>query len=132
MRIHPITKEEKMHYGTDFSAPEGTPIHSIDDGVVSKSGAESKDLTKGFGYRVTIGTNYGRAVYGHMNEHPLVNVGDKVQKGDLLGYVGNTGTGTGNHLHYEKRGKNHELIMPTKEDLKSLLDDLNQHCPEKI
>lgn len=97
MRIHPIHKIKKMHYGIDFTAPKGTPIYATGNGRIHK-------VTKsrsGYGNRVVIDHSYGyKTMYAHMKD---INVkrGQKVKKGDVIGTVGNTGTSTAPHLHYE-------------------------------
>ncbi len=97
-RIHPIYKTRKMHKGLDFSAPKGTPIFSTGDGVITNS----KNVGgRGYGKYVVIDHGYGyETLYGHMSK---VNVrrGQKVKRGDIIGYVGNTGSSTAPHLHYE-------------------------------
>ena len=129
MRKYPRTGRETFHHGPDISAPNGTPIKSIDDGKVILSGAQNpNNLAEGFGYRVTLETKYGTAVYGHMNGTPAVKEEDVVSAGDLLGNVGKSGGSTGNHLHYERRDKNNNSFPPSKEDLQKLLDSLNREC----
>ncbi len=99
-RIHPIYKVRKMHYGMDFTAPVGTPVYATGDGkVVEVSG--SKRSRVGFGLTVKIDHNYGyETVYAHLNAFN-VRRGQKVKRGDVIGYVGNTGGSTAPHLHYE-------------------------------
>ncbi len=107
MRIHPIYKTEKMHTGMDFTAPVGTEIFSTGNGVVNKVESDGR----GYGNNVTINHGYGyETLYGHMSKY-IVRVGQKVKRGDLIGYVGNSGTSTGPHLHYEVR-KNGNPINP--------------------
>ena len=97
MRIHPILKIRKMHTGMDFTAPTGTDIYSTGDGVVEKV-ANNRG---GYGKHVIVRHGYGyKTLYGHMSKYN-VRVGQKVKRGDILGYVGNTGRSTGPHLHYE-------------------------------
>ncbi len=101
-RIHPIYKIRKMHAGLDFSAPIGTPIYATGDGVVIAQGNE-----RGYGNRIIINHSYGYATkYAHMSRFK-VKKGQRVKRGDLIGYVGNSGASTGPHLHYEvfKNGK---------------------------
>ena len=103
MRIHPIYKTEKMHTGMDFTSPVGTEIHATGNGVVNKVEYDGR----GYGNNVIISHGFGyQTLYGHMSKI-LVRPGQKVSRGDLIGYVGNTGTSTGPHLHYEvlKGGK---------------------------
>jgi murein DD-endopeptidase MepM/ murein hydrolase activator NlpD len=99
-RMHPIYKVRKMHYGMDFTSPIGTPIYASGDGkVIEVSG--SKRSRSGFGLAVTIDHGYGyETIYAHMNGFN-VKVGQDVKRGDVIGYVGNTGGSTAPHLHYE-------------------------------
>jgi murein DD-endopeptidase MepM/ murein hydrolase activator NlpD len=97
LRIHPIYKIIKFHSGMDFTAPAGTGIYSSGNGVVVSVQSSQRGLGKhiiidhGFGYSST---------YAHLSNFN-VRVGQKVQRGDVIGYVGNTGTSIANHLHYE-------------------------------
>nr|WP_321405496.1 M23 family metallopeptidase [uncultured Carboxylicivirga sp.] len=96
-RIHPIYKVRKFHYGMDFTAPTGTEVYATGDGVVSKITNE----VRGYGKRVEIDHGFGyTTLYAHMNEFN-VRMGQKVKRGEVIGYVGNTGTSTASHLHYE-------------------------------
>lgn len=96
-RIHPIYKIRKFHYGMDFTAPTGTEIYATGDGVVKV--VESSH--RGYGNKVVIDHGFGyQTLYGHMSAFN-VKVGQKVKRGDVIGYVGNTGLSTGPHLHYE-------------------------------
>ncbi|MGB0838572.1 MAG: M23 family metallopeptidase [Chitinophagales bacterium] len=103
MRVHPIYKTRKMHTGIDFSATTGTPIYSTGKGRV----VMTKRLKKGYGNYVVIdhGFNY-KTLYAHMNDIK-VREGQYVNRGDVIGTVGDTGTSTAPHLHYEvwKNGK---------------------------
>ncbi|HLV53863.1 MAG TPA: peptidoglycan DD-metalloendopeptidase family protein [Cryomorphaceae bacterium] len=102
-RIHPKYKVKKMHYGMDFSAPPGTEIFATGDGVVVKTIVSRR----GFGKHVVIDHGYGyETLYAHMSKIS-VQRGQKVRRGDVIGEVGNTGTSSGPHLHYEvhKDGK---------------------------
>ncbi len=97
-RIHPIYKYRKMHYGVDLTAPRGTAIHAAGDGVVVRS-----DFASGYGHCVRINHGYGYlTLYGHMSKRN-VKPGQKVKRGDIIGYVGSTGLSTSPHLHYEVR-----------------------------
>jgi murein DD-endopeptidase MepM/ murein hydrolase activator NlpD len=96
-RIHPIYKIRKFHYGQDFSAPTGTKIYATGDGVVKLV----KSSRVGFGRHILIGHGFGyRTIYAHMSKFN-VKKGQRVKRGDVIGYVGNTGTSTAPHLHYE-------------------------------
>ena len=107
MRIHPIYKTEKMHTGMDFTAPIGTEIYATGNGVVSKIEMNGR----GYGNNVIIDHGYGyETLYGHMSKIK-VSIGQKINRGDLIGLVGNTGTSSGPHLHYEVR-KNNNPINP--------------------
>jgi len=102
-RIDPIYKTRKFHAGMDFSANTGTPIYATGDGVVTRADRRSS----GYGNHVRIDHGYGYlTLYGHMSKM-LVRPGQKVTRGEIIGYVGNTGKSVGPHLHYEvhKNGK---------------------------
>ena len=102
-RIHPIYKTKKFHAGMDFSAKTGTPIYSTGDGEISKV----KTSRKGYGNHVVINHGFGyKTLYAHMSKY-IVKKRQKVKRGDIIGYVGNTGTSVAPHLHYEvhKDGK---------------------------
>lgn len=95
-RMHPILKIRKMHKGMDFTAPTGTPIYATGDGVVSLA---QRSAT--FGKVVFIDHGFGyRTVYAHMSRF-ATRKGRKVKRGDIIGYVGNTGRSVAPHLHYE-------------------------------
>ncbi len=96
-RTHPITKENHVHAGIDLSAPEGSPIYSTGDGVVERA----DNLAQGYGNHVVINHGFGyQTLYGHMTKW-AVRQGQKIKRGDLIGYVGSTGLSTSPHLHYE-------------------------------
>jgi biotin carboxyl carrier protein len=96
MRIHPIYKVPKMHYGIDFTAPRGTPIQATGAGKVIKAGRGS-----GYGNQVVIDHGYGyQTLYAHMHRID-VKVGQKVKRGEQIGLVGSTGSSTAPHCHYE-------------------------------
>ncbi len=101
-RIDPYYKKPKYHYGVDFSAPQGTPIYATGNGIITKV----KKSKRGFGNHVVISHGYGyESLYAHMQKY-IVRKGQKVKRGDIIGYVGNTGKSTAPHLHYEvHRGK---------------------------
>ena len=102
-RIDPIYKTPKMHTGIDFTAATGTPIYATGDGVVQMSGYDNG----GYGNHVIINHGYGyNSLYGHMKKIKA-RIGEKVQRGEVIGWVGSTGKSTGPHLHYEviKNGK---------------------------
>ncbi|MDR0983371.1 MAG: M23 family metallopeptidase [Culturomica sp.] len=107
MRMDPFYKQQtKMHYGMDFAGPIGTPIYATGNGTIEFAGYE-----KGYGKHVKIdhGFTYS-TVYGHMNEFN-VRKGQKVKRGEVIGYVGNTGKSKGPHVHYEVR-KNDVPVDP--------------------
>ena len=102
-RIHPIYKTRKMHAGMDFSAKTGTEIYATGNGTINKV----RRSKKGYGNYVEINHGYGyKTLYAHMSKF-IVKQGQKVKRGELIGYVGNTGTSVAPHLHYEviKNGK---------------------------
>ena len=96
-RIDPVYKVPKFHAGLDFTAPVGTPIYATADGVVTDAGYNSG----GYGNRVVISHGFGyETVYGHMYR-VKARAGQKVKRGEVIGYVGSTGKSTGPHCHYE-------------------------------
>lgn len=106
-RIDPIYKTPKMHTGIDFTAATGTPIYATGDGTIRESGYDNG----GYGNHVVINHGYGyQSLYGHMKK-TKVRVGDRVKRGEVIGWVGSTGKSTGPHLHYEVI-KNNDKIDP--------------------
>ena len=105
-RMHPILKIRKFHKGMDFTAPTGTPIYASGNGKVIRS---SRSAT--YGRVVYIDHGYGyRTIYAHMSKIKAKR-GQSVKRGDLIGYVGNTGRSVSAHLHYEVR-KNGKPLNP--------------------
>ncbi len=100
MRVHPVFGLRKSHAGTDFAAPRGTPIHATADGTVQEMGRQ-----RGYGNVVELRHDNGiTTLYGHMSAfNDDFKAGDTIKRGDVVGYVGSTGTSTGNHVHYEFR-----------------------------
>ena len=120
MRKHPIDGFNKMHRGTDFAAPEGTPIMASGDGVVIKA-----SWCGGGGNCVKIKHNSSYStVYAHMSKFSrLAKAGNRVKQGQIIGYVGSTGKSTGPHLHYEvifngKKINSQTLKLPSGKTLK--------------
>ena len=104
-RIHPIYKTRKMHYGMDFSAKTGTEIYATGDGVISKI----KRSKRGYGNYVKINHGFGyETLYAHMSKY-IVKKGQRVKRGEVIGYVGNSGISTAPHLHYEVRKDNKKI-----------------------
>ncbi len=105
MRIDPIYGTPKMHKGLDFTSPQGTPIYATGNGVVKLAGY----MEGGYGYHVIIKHGYGyETLYGHMLRMK-VRPGQKVKRGELIGYVGSTGKSTGPHVHYEVHVNGNEV-----------------------
>jgi murein DD-endopeptidase MepM/ murein hydrolase activator NlpD len=97
MRIDPVYGTPKMHKGLDFTAPQGTPIYATGNGVIKKAGF----VDGGFGNHVVINHGYGyETLYGHM-VRIKIRPGQRVKRGELIGWVGSTGKSTGPHCHYE-------------------------------
>lgn len=97
MRIDPVYGTPKMHNGLDFTAPQGTPIYATGNGVVKTAGFSDG----GYGNHVVINHGYGyQTLYGHMVKIK-VRQGQKVKRGEVIGWVGSTGKSTGPHCHYE-------------------------------
>ena len=120
MRKHPIDGYNKMHRGTDFAAPLGTPIMASGDGIITKSG-----WCGGGGNCVKIKHNSSyQTVYAHMSKFASgIKKGVKVKQGQVIGFVGSTGKSTGPHLHYEvivdgKRVNSQTLKLPSGKILK--------------
>lgn len=98
MRIHPLSRRYRMHYGIDIASPHGTPIKSPADGVVAYAGSSG-----GYGRVVVIDHGYGIAsLLAHTSRVDVVP-GQKVARGDVVAAVGSSGAATGAHLHYEIR-----------------------------
>jgi murein DD-endopeptidase MepM/ murein hydrolase activator NlpD len=105
-RIHPIYKTRKFHDGMDFTGKVGTPIYATGDGVVKVVKKE-----RGYGKKIIIDHGYGyTTVYAHLDGYN-VKRRQKVKRGEIIGYLGNTGVSTGPHLHYEVR-KNRKTQNP--------------------
>ena len=106
-RSDPFTKARKRHYGMDFTAPRGTPIYATGDGKVVRVDQGSA----GYGKHIRIDHGFGYiTLYGHMSKYNVKKY-QKVKRGDLIGFVGNTGRSQAPHLHYEVH-KNGKKINP--------------------
>lgn len=106
MRDHPVTGRRAAHKGIDLAAPTGTPIHAAADGIISRASWFG-------GYGLYISIEHGGQIetrYGHMSRLNVAD-GQRVAKGDIIGFVGTTGRSTGPHLHYEVR-VNGEAVNP--------------------
>ena len=96
-RQDPFTKARKMHFGMDFTSPRGTPIYATGSGKVIRA----DNRATGFGKHVRIDHGFGYiTIYAHMSKYN-VKRGNKVKRGDVIGYVGSTGRSQAPHLHYE-------------------------------
>lgn len=99
-RSDPFNKTRKFHYGMDFTAPRGTPVFATGDGLVTRADATSA----GYGNHIRIDHGFGYvSLYAHLwAKKPYnVRVGQRVKRGDIIGYVGSTGRSQAPHLHYE-------------------------------
>ncbi len=106
-RIDPVYKTTKFHGGLDFAAPQGSPVYATADGVVQLAG----NTGNGYGNHVVINHGFSyETLYGHM-VRVKVRAGQKVRRGEVVGWVGSTGKSTGPHLHYEVH-KNGRDINP--------------------
>jgi murein DD-endopeptidase MepM/ murein hydrolase activator NlpD len=128
-RLHPVYRTVRAHKGTDYAAPTGTPIWAAGDGVIKFAGRKG-----GYGNVVTI--DHGRGVttlYGHMSRFgKAARNGRRVKQGEIIGYVGSTGTATGPHLHYEYlvNGKHKDpqtIPMPRTEIPAQYLAEFRRH-----
>lgn len=107
IRIHPIYKIRKFHYGLDFTAPRGTEVYATGNGKI----IFVKSSKRGFGYHIVVDHGYGyETLYAHLEKFN-VKKGQKVKRGDVIGFVGNTGMSTAPHLHYEVH-KNYKRMNP--------------------
>ncbi len=105
-RIHPITKALDMHTGIDLAQQPGTPIVVTQDGTVEKVDWNGT----GYGWYCKVSHKLGYStLYAHMRSQPIVKPGQKVKRGQIVGYMGATGVTTGTHLHYEVRLGNNLL-----------------------
>ena len=120
MRKHPILGYNKMHRGTDFAAPKGTPIMASGSGTIEMAkwwGAYGKYI------RIKHNSKY-KTAYAHLNSYARgIRPGAKVKQGQIIGYVGSTGRSTGPHLHYEvlvngKRRNSQRLKLPSGRTLR--------------
>ena len=117
---HPILGYNKMHRGTDFAAPKGTPIMASGSGIIEMAkwnGAYGKYI------RIRHNSKY-KTAYAHLNGYARgIKRGAKVRQGQIIGYVGSTGMSTGPHLHYEvvvngKKVNSQRLKLPSGKTLK--------------
>ena len=116
-RIHPIYKISKFHYGMDFTAPLGTDVYATGNGTV----VAILSSQRGLGKHIIIDHGFGyTSIYAHLSNFN-VRAGQKVQRGDVIGFVGSTGTSVANHLHYEIKlnGVNVDPVNYYFEDLNS-------------
>jgi murein DD-endopeptidase MepM/ murein hydrolase activator NlpD len=106
-RIDPVYKTTKFHAGLDFAAPLGTPIYATANGTIEVAG----NTGNGYGNHVLINNGYGYStLFGHMFR-VKVRVGQKVKRGEVIGWVGSTGKSTGPHCHYEVH-RNGDAVDP--------------------
>ncbi len=111
-RIHPITGEWKFHNGIDLAVPVGTPIRSPEGGVVS--GWTSNSVG---GLQMLVDHDNGyRTGYAHLNER-IAGQGNRVEKGDVIAYSGNTGASTGAHLHFTMKDETGQFVDPDQDNL---------------
>lgn len=114
-RIDPVYKTVKYHNGLDFSAPQGTPIYATANGTIRTAA----NLGTGYGNHVIINHGYGyETLYGHMFRIK-VKAGQRVKRGEIIGWVGSTGKSTGPHCHYEvhKNGRHLDPVYFFYNDL---------------
>ena len=105
IRFHPILKVVRPHEGIDLTAPRGTPIYATADGTILQAGYRAG----GFGKKILVDHGFGyRTLYGHC-DHVLVEPGQMVKRGDVIGRVGSTGLSKSPHLHYEVHVNGHPV-----------------------
>jgi murein DD-endopeptidase MepM/ murein hydrolase activator NlpD len=107
-RIHPVSGEVEFHGGVDIAADPGMSVRATADGIVSFAGWSGNN-----GNLVVLEHGFGFSTFFAHNKKILVTVGQKVKRGDILGYVGSTGNSTGPHVHYEVWQKGHS-VNPVK------------------
>lgn len=119
-RRHPVLGYTRLHTGSDFAAPRGTPIYAAGDGTLTMRGWNG-----GYGRYIRIRHNSSyQTAYAHMSRlAPGFGVGSRVRQGQIIGFVGTSGRSTGNHLHYEVHYKDRpinpmRLKLPTGQKLK--------------
>lgn len=96
IRLHPVFGDWRSHNGLDLTAATGTPVYATGDGIITTA-----KYRGGYGYAVFINHGYGfETRYAHLSKFKVAE-GQKVKRGTIIGFVGNTGTSTGPHLHYE-------------------------------
>jgi len=106
-RTDPFTKARKMHEGMDFTSKTGTPIYATGDGVVERA----DNTASGFGNHIVIRHGFGyETLYAHLSKYKC-RAGQRIKRGDIIGYVGSTGRSEGPHLHYEVH-KNGKVVNP--------------------
>jgi murein DD-endopeptidase MepM/ murein hydrolase activator NlpD len=106
-RSDPFTKVRKMHEGMDFTAQTGTPIYATGDGVVLRA----DNTASGFGNHIVIRHGYGyETLYAHLSKYKA-RQGQRIKRGDVIGYVGSTGRSEAPHLHYEVH-KDNRVVNP--------------------
>ena len=129
MRYHPIYKRRKVHKGVDMACAKGVPVYASGDAIVENTDNGRRRV--GYGKQVLLNHEFGyKTRYAHLNEI-LVEEGQKVKRGQLIGTVGNTGGSTGPHLHYEViyMGKevnpvNYFNKNMTREEYRRLVDEM--------
>jgi murein DD-endopeptidase MepM/ murein hydrolase activator NlpD len=106
-RTDPFTKARKMHEGMDFTAKLGAPIFATGDGIV----IQADNKASGYGNHIVIRHGYGyETLYAHLSKYNI-RAGQRVKRGDIIGYVGSTGRSEGPHLHYEVH-KDKKVVNP--------------------
>lgn len=106
-RSDPFTKARKFHEGMDFTARTGTPVFASGDGYI----ARADNAASGFGNHIVIRHGFGyETLYAHLSKYKA-RVGQRVKRGDIIGYVGSTGRSEAPHLHYEVH-KNGAVVNP--------------------
>jgi murein DD-endopeptidase MepM/ murein hydrolase activator NlpD len=122
MRMHPIYRIPRFHYGMDFTAPTGTDVFATGNGIVKEIGRDG-----GYGNIVVIDHGYGyETLYGHLLRS-RVKVGQQINRGDVIGFIGSSGASTAPHLHYEVM-KNGQKVNPQN----YYFQDLNPSEYEKM
>lgn len=122
MRMHPILGDWRLHKGLDLTAPTGTPVYASGNGIVTYA-----SWLGGLGNAIIVNHGFGFVSrYGHLSKFNVIN-GQRVKRGELIGFVGNTGLSTNSHLHYEILYRN-QHVNP----INFMYRDLRQEEYEKL
>lgn len=123
-RIHPVTKVPTKHRGIDISMPTGTPLIAIEDGVIY----HNMSNPSGYGFYLIIKYDNGLyGLYAHLRELSRFKNGQRVKKGEVVAYSGNSGNSTGAHLHFEIHEGGHSFPSQVKNNKDTVVDPVKYY-----